>query len=175
MNQSLRFLILLLPLIVLTFFAKVLLVNEDIKLPNFESKDFPLFQLNDLNGNPVQSRSLEGIKLINVWASWCITCRIEHSYLVKLSSQGIPIIGLNYKDERIDAINWITKFGDPYKLIIHDLHGELALDMGVTGAPETFLVNNGKIIAHYRGEVNEMIWSDVFSPIIKQENIFNVN
>ena len=67
------------------------------------------------------------------------------------------------------------KVGDPYKFIIHDLKGELALDMGVTGAPETFLINNGKIIAHYRGEVNEMIWSDVFSPIIKQENLFNVN
>ena len=84
-------------------------------------------------------------------------------------------MGLNYKDERTDAINWITKFGDPYKFIIHDLKGELALDMGVTGAPETFLINNGKIIAHYRGEINEMIWSDVFSPIIKKENLFNDN
>ena len=81
----------------------------------------PLFELEDLYSDEVITNSdIEGAHLINVWASWCITCRIEHGFLVKLSSQGIPIMGLNYKDERIDAINWITKFGDPYKFIIHD-------------------------------------------------------
>ena len=160
------------------FYFFYLYIEEDISYPgaSFQTSNMPLFELEDLYSDKlIINTDIEGAHLINVWASWCITCRIEHSYLVKLSSKGIPIIGLNYKDERIDAINWITKFGDPYKLIIHDLQGELALDMGVTGAPETFLINNGKIIAHYRGEVNEMIWSDVFSPIIKKENLFNVN
>jgi cytochrome c biogenesis protein CcmG/thiol:disulfide interchange protein DsbE len=160
------------------FYFFYLYIEEDKYYPgaSFQTSDMPLFELEDLYSDKlIINTDIKGAHLINVWASWCITCRIEHSYLVKLSSQGIPIIGLNYKDERIDAINWITKFGDPYKLIIHDLQGELALDMGVTGAPETFLINNGKIIAHYRGEVNEMIWSDVFSPIIKKENLFNDN
>ena len=92
-----------------------------------------------MNGDPVQSESLNGIKILNVWASWCITCRVEHSFLAKLDSKDIPIVGLNYKDEAEDAINWITRFGDPYRYIIHDYKGELALDLGVTGAPETFL------------------------------------
>ena len=78
----------------------------------------------------------------------------------------------NYKDEKEDAIELIERYGDPYKFIIHDLKGELALDLGVTGAPETFLVSNGTLIAHYRGEVNDMIWKDVFMPIIYREGLF---
>lgn len=175
MNQSLRFLIIILPILILIFFTRVLLIDEDTQLATFEAKNFPTFELDDLNGRPVQSESLGGIKLINVWASWCITCRVEHSFLAKLDSKDIPIIGLNYKDEAEDAINWITRFGDPYRYIIHDYKGELALDLGVTGAPETFLLSDGKIIVHYRGEVNDMIWDDVFMPIIKKESLFNAN
>jgi len=175
MNQSLRFLIIILPILILIFFTRVLLIDEDTQLATFEAKNFPTFELDDLNGRPVQSESLGGIKLINVWASWCITCRVEHSFLAKLDSKDIPIVGLNYKDEAEDAINWITRFGDPYRYIIHDYKGELALDLGVTGAPETFLLSDGKIIVHYRGEVNDMIWDDVFMPIIKKENLFDAN
>ena len=98
MNHLLRFLIVLLPIAVLIFFAKILLIDEEIKISNFDSKNFPEFQLNDLNGGPVQSESLGGIKVLNVWASWCITCLVEHPFLTKLSEQNIQIIGLNYKD-----------------------------------------------------------------------------
>lgn len=133
----------------------------------------PKFELYDLYSEKVINQdNLDGTFLINVWASWCITCRVEHGFLVNLSNQNIPIIGLNYKDEKENAIEWIERFGDPYKFIIHDLKGELALDLGVTGAPETFLVSNGTLIAHYRGEVNDMIWKDVFMPIIKKEGLF---
>ena len=96
MNHLLRFLIVLLPIVVLIFFAKILLIDEEIKFSNFDSKNFPEFQLNDLNGGPVQSESLGGIKVLNVWASWCITCLVEHPFLTKLSEQNIQIIGLNY-------------------------------------------------------------------------------
>ena len=168
MNQSLRFLILLLPLIVLTFFAKVLLVNEDIKLPNFESKDFPLFQLNDLNGNPVQSRSLEGIKLINVWASWCITCLVEHPFLTNLSKQNIQIVGLNYKDYDSKANAWLQKHGNPYLFSIFDPRGDLAFDLGVTGAPESYLIINNKVVGHIQGEMNQIKWETIFLPLIQK-------
>ena len=134
-------------------------------MPDFEIKDLyseRLFNIKDLEGN----------YLINVWASWCITCRVEHGFLAKLSNQNIPITGINYKDEREDAIKWINKFGDPYKLIIHDYKGTFALDMGVTGAPETFLINNGEVLVHYRGEVNNMIWEDVFIPVIARYELF---
>ena len=91
---------------------------------------------------------------------------------MNLSKQGMPIIGLNYKDERRDAIDWLEKYGNPYETVIHDLKGTLALDMGVTGAPETFLVNNGEIVAHYQGEINPSIWEDVFMPIIDDRGMF---
>ena len=76
-------------IVVLIFFAKILLIDEEIKFSNFDSKNFPEFQLNDLNGDPVQSESLKGIKILNVWASWCITCLVEHPFLTKLSEQNI--------------------------------------------------------------------------------------
>ena len=91
---------------------------------------------------------------------------------MNLNKKGIPVIGINYKDDRSDAVNWLKKFGNPYQLIIHDDKGSLALDMGVTGAPETFLINNGRVIAHYQGEINETIWDKVFAPIIEEQEIF---
>ena len=172
MNQSLRFLIVILPILVLAFFAKVLLVDEDMKFSNFESKKFPSFELNDLNGDPVNARSLNGIKLVNVWASWCITCRVEHPYLMSLSKKGIPVVGLNYKDEKEDGLEWIERYGNPYKTILYDYKGTLAMDLGVTGAPETFLIIDGKIVVRYQGEVNELIWNDVFLPVIESKDIF---
>ena len=96
---------------------------------------------------------------------------VEHPYLSKLSNNGIKIIGLNYKDDRSDALVWLNKFDNPYDLIIHDFKGTLALDLGVTGAPETFLVNNGKVVAHYQGEVNQIVWNEVFQPIINSKNL----
>ena len=176
MTIFIRFIIISTALMFFTFFY--LYINDDKYYPgaDFTTSNMPDFEIKDLYSERVFSvKDLDGSYLINVWASWCITCRIEHGFLAKLESNNIPIIGLNYKDEKDDAINWITKFGDPYKYIIHDYKGELALDLGVTGAPETFLLNDGKIIVHYRGEVNDMIWNDVFKPIIIKENIFNAN
>lgn len=176
MTVLIRFIIIVITLMFFTFFY--LYINDDKYYPgaDFTISEMPNFKLKDLYSERLFNiKDLEGTYLINVWASWCITCRVEHNFLTKLDSKNIPIIGLNYKDEKKDAINWINRFGDPYKFIIHDYKGELALDLGVTGAPETFLLNDGKIIAHYRGEVNEMIWDDVFKPIIKKENLFNVN
>ena len=168
MNQSLRFLIVILPILVLVFFAKVLLVDEDIKFSNFESKSFPEFQLNDLNGNPIQAKSLNGIKLINVWASWCITCLVEHPFLTKLSDTNIQIIGLNYKDSDTKAIAWLQKHGNPYLFSIYDPRGDLAFDLGVTGAPESYLIFDNKVLAHIQGEMNQTKWDNIFLPLIKK-------
>jgi len=120
----------------------------------------------------IYNDEIKGSFILNVWASWCITCRVEHPFLMNLKNQGIKIIGLNYKDERSDAIQWLDKYGNPYEITVHDLKGSLALDLGVTGAPETFLVSNGKVVAHYQGEVNDAIWSNVFLPIIKEKGMF---
>ena len=99
--------------------------------------------------------------MLNVWASWCITCRVEHPFLEEISKT-IPIIGLNYKDEKNNATDWLNKLGDPYIFSLYDYYGELALDLGVTGAPETFLVYKGRIISHHVGEVNQKVWSSKF-------------
>jgi len=152
----------------------ILLTNDDTYPgADYNSFELPSFKLKDLNNSDVITLDdLEGDFIINVWASWCITCRIEHPYLMNLNNNGIPIIGLNYKDERDDAIDWLNKYGNPYDLTVHDFKGNLALDLGVTGAPETFLVNNGKVVAHYQGEVNELIWEDVFLPVINKREMF---
>ena len=160
---------------VMSFFQYQGLYNDPKKVESpLIGKEFPKFKLNDLFLNTAHDNdSFQDKKtIINVWASWCITCRVEHPYLMSLNKKGVPIIGLNYKDERNDALEWLSKFGNPYERIIHDYKGTLALDLGVTGAPETFLVQNGKIIAHYQGEINESIWNEVFSPIIEEKELF---
>ena len=166
MNQSLRFLIVILPILVLAFFAKVLLVDEDMKFSNFESKKFPSFELNDLNGEPVNTESIDGIKLINVWASWCITCLVEHPFLTKLAEKNIQIIGLNYKDSDSKANAWLQRHGNPYLFSIYDPRGDLAFDLGVTGAPESYLIVNNQVVGHIQGEMNQTKWETIFLPLI---------
>ena len=168
MNHLLRFLIVLLPMVVLIFFAKILLIDEEISLSNYDLKNFPEFQLDDLNGNPVKSDSLKGIKVLNVWASWCITCLVEHPFLTKLSEQNIQIIGLNYKDSDLKANAWLKKHGNPYLFSIYDTRGDLAFELGVTGAPESYLIVNNQILGHIQGEMDQRKWDTIFLPLIQK-------
>ena len=173
MKILLKIIVLLVPIIfILMFFF---LLTEKRSYPGADYSEFqvPNFNLENLYENKIiTDKDLRGDYIINVWASWCITCRVEHPYLMDLKDRRIPVVGINYKDERNNAADWLAKYGDPYKIIIHDFKGSLALDLGVTGAPETFLVNNGKIVAHYQGEINDKIWKDVFDPIIKEKDMF---
>ena len=88
------------------------------------------------------------VTLVNVWASWCFACRQEHETVKHLSRQGVRIIGLNYKDEASDAKQWLAKLGNPYQVIVADRDGRSAIDWGVYGAPETFLIDQQGIIRH---------------------------
>ncbi len=105
-------------------------------------------------------------RLLNVWATWCPTCYAEHEYLTLLAKQGVEIVGIDYKDERQKAMRFLGNYGNPYKAIIYDPKGSLGLDLGVYGAPETFIVD-GKGIIHYRhaGDVNDKVWNEVLKPI----------
>ena len=173
MNLLLKLTVFIVPTTFLLLFFMIL-TNEDT-YPGADYDQFliPEFELKVLdNTMTVNNDLLNGDYVLNVWASWCITCIIEHPYLTSLSKNGIPVIGLNYKDEKEDAIIWLKKYGNPYQTILHDYKGNLALDLGVTGAPETFLISDGKVIAHYQGEVNDQIWNDVFLPIIKDRKMF---
>tara|TARA_Y100000739_G_scaffold78829_1_gene66822 strand:+ start:1793 stop:2314 length:522 start_codon:yes stop_codon:yes gene_type:complete len=173
MKILLKLIVFFVPTTFIVMFFILLTNDETYPGADYNSFELPPFRLDNLaNSDLITKDTLEGNFILNVWASWCITCRIEHPYLMNLNNNGIPIIGLNYKDERDDAINWLNKYGNPYDLTVHDYKGTLALDLGVTGAPETFLVHNGKVVAHYQGEVNKLIWEDVFLPVIKEKEIF---
>ena len=98
--------------------------------------------------------------LLNVWGTWCPTCVAEHPYLMKLAEEGVPIIGLNYKDEDSKALSWLARLGDPYSVNITDPQGDFGLDLGVYGAPETYVIDAQGIIRYrHVGEVNKRTWS----------------
>ena len=168
-----RLFIILVPISFILFFYMILTEEDSYPGADYSNFNVPKFEIQNLaQDDLINEATLEGSYILNVWASWCITCLVEHPYLMELDKKGINIVGLNYKDEKIDALNWLEKYGNPYELIIHDLKGTLALDLGVTGAPETFLIEDGRVVAHYQGEVNKRIWRDVFQPIISERGMF---
>lgn len=104
--------------------------------------------------------------LLNVWATWCVSCRVEHPHLNQLSQQGVRVLGLNYKDEQDKALQWLARLGDPYQQVIFDEDGKLGLDLGVYGAPETYLVDGQGIIRYkHVGVVDLTVWREVIEPI----------
>ena len=107
--------------------------------------------------------------LLNVWASWCPNCKDEHPDLLKLKQNGVvPVIGLNYKDKRELGLDVLRKTGDPYQVSAYDPEGRVALDWGVYGAPETFLIDRDGIIrAKHVGPVNPEIIAAKFAPFLK--------
>ncbi len=109
-------------------------------------------------------------QLVNVWASWCGVCRQEHSYFQQLQQQGIAVVGLNYRDQHFNAVNYLEQLGNPYIDVIFDPEGKLSLDLGVIGTPETYLVSgDGDIIYKYSGLFDEHIWQKHFAHYFKQE------
>ncbi|WP_201597806.1 DsbE family thiol:disulfide interchange protein [Psychrobacter vallis] len=105
--------------------------------------------------------------LMNIWGSWCPTCIIEHPFLMQLEERGVNLVGVNYKDEIGDALGYLNRGGDPFSMSIQDLSGQFALDLGLTGAPETFVVDgDGVIRQHIIGEVNESNWQSRIAPCL---------
>ena len=148
------------------FFFKGLTLDPNEQPSALIGQPVPEFQLTDLNtGQPLSREQLpQQPFLLNVWASWCITCQVEHPYLTQLS-QRMPVVGLNYKDTETAARNWLQKLGDPYAVQIFDPTGRLGLDLGVAGAPETFLVDgSGVIQARIQGEVNQRVFERQSQP-----------
>ncbi|WP_070963575.1 DsbE family thiol:disulfide interchange protein [Vibrio sonorensis] len=132
-------------------------------------KEVPKFKLEDLAepGKLYDQAIFEGEPLLlNVWATWCPTCYAEHQYLNELAAQGVKIIGLNYKDDRGKAIGWLNDLGNPYLISLFDGNGMLGLDLGVYGAPETFLID-AKGVIRYRhvGDVNPTNWQEKLQPL----------
>jgi cytochrome c biogenesis protein CcmG/thiol:disulfide interchange protein DsbE len=106
--------------------------------------------------------------LLNVWATWCVECRREHGYLMDLADSGVPIYGLDWKDDRAAALQWLETLGDPYTAVADDTSGDVAIDYGVYGAPETFLIGpDGTIRAKQIGAMTPDVWEHRFRPLIQ--------
>jgi cytochrome c biogenesis protein CcmG, thiol:disulfide interchange protein DsbE len=108
--------------------------------------------------------------LLNVWASWCVSCRVEHPLLVDLAKANVvPVIGLNYKDKREDGLAWLAERGDPYKASIVDRDGRVGIDFGVYGVPETFVIDKAGIIRYKQiGPVTLEALNDKILPLVRQ-------
>lgn len=105
--------------------------------------------------------------LINIWGSWCPTCIIEHPFLMQLKERGVNLVGVNYKDDIGNALGYLNRGGDPFSMSVQDLSGQFALDLGLTGAPETFVVDGEGIIRqHIIGEINESNWQSRITPCL---------
>lgn len=133
---------------------------------------FSLAQLNEADKTIAPQDMLGKVWLLNVWASWCVSCRQEHPVLMDLSAKGIvPIIGLNYKDGREDGIAWLRQFGNPYQLSAFDAKGKVGIDYGVYGVPETFLIDKLGVIRYkHIGPVTPEVIAEKLLPLIKELN-----
>lgn len=171
-----RFVIPLVLFVVLVVFLAIGLRHDPHEVPSpLINKPAPGFQLAQLR-EPSRRFSAEEMRgkvwLLNVWASWCITCRDEHPLLLEYArSKAVPIYGLNYKDKREDALSWLGELGDPYVLSVSDLDGRVGIDYGVYGAPETYLIDrNGVIRFKQIGPVTTDIWQEKILPLVKDLN-----
>ena len=108
--------------------------------------------------------------MLNVWASWCVACRQEHPYLNELNSRkAVTIIGLNYKDKREDAMQWLNGLGNPYELSIADHDGRFGIDLGVYGVPETFIIDKQGVIRYKQiGPITPEVWEQKLAPMMKE-------
>ncbi|MDC0611696.1 DsbE family thiol:disulfide interchange protein [Vibrio sp.] len=135
-------------------------------------KKVPVFKLEDLAepGRLYDQSLFRGEPLLlNVWATWCPTCLAEHHFLNSLAQKGVKIIGLNYKDDRQKAVTWLYEKGNPYLVSLYDGDGMLGLDLGVYGAPETFIIDaQGVIRYRHVGDVNQQNWQQTLQPIYEK-------
>ena len=170
-------------LLLLPFLALVLIlglfifdVNLKVKSPDPEFKlksaligqkvpEFELDQLKDFSKPSAEDLYSNEFKLVNFWASWCAPCRAEHPLFMKLQASGYKIYGINYKDKADNALNFLASLGNPYLKIGADKSGRVAINWGLYGVPETFIINSrGEIIYRHAGPVTETIFNREFLP-----------
>jgi len=134
-------------------------------------KPMPAFELTTVEGEPVSIDDLPGeMFLLNVWGSYCLPCLVEHPTFMRLSEEGeIPVVGVNYRDRKDLAQEWLEDNGDPFAFSILDESGRLGIDLGVYGAPETYLVDaNGVIRYRHVSVLDENVWQQEFIPAITE-------
>ena len=148
--------------------------NSSVYSPNTNIKDIPKFTADTL----IKKKSLNSkdifnqnkFYLLNIWASWCLPCRDEHAYLLKLRNiNKIKIIGINYKDKKSNAIEFLSDLGNPYHEVLVDLDGTKSIELGAIGVPETYLIKNKVIVKKYIGPLDDMVFEKIIE-IINEKN-----
>jgi cytochrome c biogenesis protein CcmG/thiol:disulfide interchange protein DsbE len=174
--QTTRYLIPLAVFIILVILLWRGLTLDPRQVPSaLLNKPAPEFDLANLTAPPERftNQALLGhVSLLNVWATWCVTCRAEHPFLMDLArTKSIVIYGLDYKDNKATAKQWLAKYGNPYQLIGADQLGKVAINWGVYGTPETFIID-GRGIIRYKiiGALTPVIWQEQVAPLIHKLN-----
>ena len=172
----LRYLIPLVIFVVLAVFLAIGLTRDPHELKSvLINKPAPAFRLPQLKeaDKMISNEDMRGkVWLLNVWASWCVACRDEHPYLIEYAKSGVvPIYGLNYKDRREDALATLDELGDPYTVSAVDFDGRVAIDFGVYGAPETYVIDQGGTIRFkYVGPMMPDVWKEKILPVVQELN-----
>ncbi|MDJ0827370.1 MAG: DsbE family thiol:disulfide interchange protein [Rhodobacter sp.] len=132
----------------------------------------PAMQLTQLGAEPPFTDATlreGGVKLVNYWASWCAPCRVEHPTLEQLAAEGVAIYGINYKDDPTKALAFLAELGDPYKAMGADPNGRTALDWGVYGVPETYVLDgDGTVILRFAGPVTSRVLEEKIRPAMAE-------
>lgn len=176
MKFPLKFLVPAFAFAVLVGFFIVGLRQDPGEIPSpLIGKPAPVFSLESL-GDPawkVGSADFAGrVWVLNVWATWCVGCRQEHEALLAIARENqVPVMGLNWRDERTLALRWLSELGNPYVSVAYDPEGRTAIDWGVYGAPETFLIGaDGVVLEKHIGAMTAEAWQRKFVPLLNRGN-----
>lgn len=165
------------PLVIFAGFAGLALVglgreNPDDLPSALTGKPAPAVALTALgNGDPFGNSDLRNgeVSLVNFWASWCGPCRVEHPHLQQLSDEGVTIYGVNYKDKPDNALGFLEELGNPYAAKGADVKGRMALDWGLYGVPETYVVDGqGQIVLRFAGPITERVMENTIRPALEE-------
>jgi cytochrome c biogenesis protein CcmG, thiol:disulfide interchange protein DsbE len=162
--------------VVLVGFLLVGLRRDPHEVPspliNKSAPDFQLPQLQQASAT-FSAKEMRGkVWLLNFWGTWCVACREEHPLLVQYAKTGaVPIYGVDYKDERAAALQWLDEFGNPYTLTAFDVDGRASIDYGVYGAPESYLIDRDGVIRFKQiGPITEDVWQNKILPLANELN-----
>ena len=170
----------LLPLIAFVLLAALLFVGvrmnsgkDTSAIPSpLIGKPAPVLALPELP-LPESRVALDGLRgrafVLNVWGSWCVSCRVEHPVITELAGSGVLVVGYNYKDTPEDASRWLAQYGNPFALVVQDADGQAALDWGIYGAPETFVIDaEGIVRFKHIGPLTPEIVQDKIRPLLEE-------
>ena len=172
MNRLKLFIPLIIFIVLAGFFFRGLSLDPTVVPSALIDKHFPEFtlpRLDDEEQMTTKADLLGEMTLVNIWATWCVSCRVEHPYLNRLAQAGVRIVGINYKDESVAARQWLHELGNPYRWNIVDQAGSLGIDLGVTGAPETYVIDRQGVVRYrHVGVVDQQVWDERLQPFFQQ-------